>query len=87
MSFEFINKYNHKIIDLKSLLKKTKSFPRNKKIILCHGVFDVVHPGHIRHLVYASSKAEILVVSLTSDRYINKGTYRPHIPEKIRACP
>ena len=85
MSFEFINKFNHKITDLNTLLKKIKSFPREKKIIVCHGVFDVVHPGHIRHLVYASSKSPILVVSLTSDRYINKGTYRPHIPEKVRA--
>ena len=54
-------------------------------MIVCHGVFDVVHPGHVRHLAYAKSKATILVVSVTADKYINKGSYRPHIPEKIRA--
>ena len=48
-------------------------------------MFDVVHPGHIRHLAYASTKADILVVSITADRHIKKGVYRPHIPEGLRA--
>ena len=52
---------------------------------MCHGVFDVVHPGHIRHLAFAKSKAEILVASLTSDKFVTKGRYRPHIPESLRA--
>ena len=34
---------------------------------MCHGNFDVVHPGHIRHLVFAKSKADTLIVSITSD--------------------
>ena len=75
--------YSKKILSLKKLKKivnKTK-----QKIILCHGNFDVVHPGHIRHLTYAKSKADILVVSITADRYIKKGTYRPFVPENIRA--
>jgi len=59
--------------------------PRTKKVVMCHGVFDVVHPGHIRHFLFAKSKAPTLVVSLTSDAHINKGTYRPHIPEELRA--
>ena len=75
---------NKKITSLKGLLKKVGSLKsRSKKIILCHGVFDVVHPGHIRHLLYAKNKADVLVVSLTSDRFIKKGIYRPHIPEDI----
>jgi rfaE bifunctional protein kinase chain/domain len=59
--------------------------PRGRKVIMCHGVFDVVHPGHIRHLLYAKSKADILVASLTSDRHIDKGPYRPHVPQDLRA--
>ena len=39
---------------------------------MCHGVFDVVHPGHVRHLVYAKTKADILVVSITTDLHIKK---------------
>ena len=45
---------------------------------MCHGVFDVVHPGHLRHLIYAKSKADILIASLTADVHITKGQYRPH---------
>ena len=59
--------------------------PREKKVIMCHGVFDVVHPGHVRHLVYAKSKADILIASLTSDRHIKKGHNRPHVPQELRA--
>ena len=52
---------------------------------MCHGVFDVVHPGHLRHLLYAKSKADILVASLTADHHISKGNYRPHVPQDLRA--
>jgi rfaE bifunctional protein kinase chain/domain len=48
-------------------------------------VFDVVHPGHLRHLLYAKDKADILVVSITADVHISKGQYRPHIPQDLRA--
>ena len=76
---------NKKITSLKGLLKKVGSLKsRSKKIILCHGVFDVVHPGHIRHLLTQKIK-QIYLKSLTSDRFIKKGIYRPHIPEDIRA--
>ena len=37
---------------------------------MCHGNFDVVHPGHVRHLSYAKSKADYLVVSITADKFI-----------------
>ena len=77
--------YNKKIITIKELLKIIKPFPRNEKVIMCHGTFDVVHPGHIRHLFYAKSKAKYLIASLTSDRHIEKANYRPFIPEELRA--
>ena len=82
---ENIDKYSFKIVSLKELKKKVGSFPRKKKIIFCHGVFDIVHPGHIRHLAFAKSKADIMVVSITADKHIKKGTYRPHVPENLRA--
>jgi rfaE bifunctional protein kinase chain/domain len=59
--------------------------PRDKKVIMCHGAFDLVHPGHIRHLIYAKSKADILVASLTTDQHISKATFRPFVPEALRA--
>ena len=58
---------------------------KKKKTILCHGVFDIVHPGHIRHFAHCKQKAEILIVSLTKDEFIKKGAYRPMVPQDLRA--
>ena len=82
---DFLKKYQPKILNNLNFKKFIGTFPRKKKVIMCHGVFDVVHPGHIRHFMYAKSKADILLVSLTSDKHINKGNYRPHVPENLRA--
>ena len=59
--------------------------PRQKSVIMCHGTFDVVHPGHVRHLMYAKDKGDILVASLTADEHIEKGNFRPYVPEDLRA--
>lgn len=56
------------------------------EVVLCNGVFDIVHPGHLRHLLYARQHGSILVASVTSDRYVNKGAYRPHVPQGLRAA-
>ncbi len=85
MSLDLQDKYKYKIKKISELKKIKKNFLGKKKIILCHGVFDVVHPGHIRHLIYAKTKADILIVSVTADKFIKKGVYRPHIPEDLRA--
>ena len=79
------SKYFKKIIEIKKLKKILGNRPRKNKVILCHGNFDVVHPGHVRHLTYAKSKAKILIVSITADAFIKKGVYRPFVPEDIRA--
>ena len=76
--------YSKKIVNLK-FLQNLKKKNINKKIILCHGVFDIVHPGHIRHLIYAKEKADILIVSITTDIHIKKGIYRPLVPANLRA--
>lgn len=48
-----------------------------KKIVLCHGVFDVLHSGHIEYFKQAKQLGDILVVSVTTDKFVNKGPYRP----------
>jgi rfaE bifunctional protein kinase chain/domain len=85
MDFEYLNNYKYKIKTVAELTELLGDFPRTKTACLCHGVFDIVHPGHLRHLSYAKSKADFLIVSVTSDRHIKKDIYRPHIPEKLRA--
>ncbi|MBI4445900.1 MAG: adenylyltransferase/cytidyltransferase family protein [Acidobacteria bacterium] len=56
-----------------------------KKVVLCHGVFDLIHPGHIRHLAAARQHGDVLVVTVTPDRFVNKGPGRPVFPEDLRA--
>ncbi|MEK7868553.1 MAG: adenylyltransferase/cytidyltransferase family protein, partial [Candidatus Omnitrophota bacterium] len=46
---------------------------QGKKIVQCHGVFDLLHPGHIRHFESARKQGDVLIVTLTKDKYVNKG--------------
>jgi len=77
--------YAHKIKTAEEVYEIIGDLPRKKRAIMCHGVFDVVHPGHVRHMIYAKSKADILIASLTADKHIDKGQYRPHVPQDLRA--
>src|SRR6266568_2311870 len=56
-----------------------------RKIVHCHGVFDLLHIGHIKHLEAARQLGDALVVTLTPDRFVNKGPHRPAFPERLRA--
>ena len=67
----------HKIKTVDELCEAIGPRPREKKVIMCHGTFDLVHPGHVRHLLYAKSKADILVASLTADAHITKAQFPP----------
>lgn len=55
------------------------------RVVQCHGVFDLLHIGHIRHLREARSLGDLLVVTITPDRFVNKGPTRPAFNEKLRA--
>jgi len=46
-------------------------------VILCNGVFDILHAGHLAHLKEARGMGDSLVVSLTLDANVNKGDGRP----------
>jgi rfaE bifunctional protein nucleotidyltransferase chain/domain len=71
-----------KIVDLNFLKSLQKS---KNKIGLCHGVFDIIHKGHLQHLKFAKSKVDILVVSITSDKFVNKAPHLPINNQKYRA--
>lgn len=58
---------------------------RSKKIVQAHGVFDLLHIGHIKHLNHAKTLGDILVVTITADQFVNKGPGRPHFSEYLRA--
>ena len=70
------------IENLKKIIFKLKS--KKKRIVLCHGVFDLLHIGHIKHFNEAGKYGDILVVTLTPDAYVDKGPKRPAFSEKLR---
>ncbi len=61
-------------IEIKKIINCKKN---KKKIVLCHGVFDVLHTGHLKYFSQAKKLGHILVVSVTSDKFVNKGPLRP----------
>lgn len=63
----------------------TKIRESGRSIALCHGVFDLLHPGHFQHFKEASDLSDILVVSITADAFVNKGPGRPIFSQEIRA--
>lgn len=77
---------NPKIKTIEELALKIKILKTTgKKVIHCHGVFDLLHPGHVRHFYAAKALGEVLVVTVTPDRHVNKGPGRPVFTELLRA--
>lgn len=76
---------NKKIIKPKELIKKISELKiKNKKIVQCHGVFDILHLGHIKHFLEAKKNGDILIVTVTSDKFVNKGLNRPVFKQNYR---
>jgi cytidyltransferase-like protein len=78
--------FSHKIIEFSkagAVLDQLRA--EGKKIVQCHGTFDLIHPGHIYHLEEAKGYGDILVVTLTAERFVNKGPGRPYFNDKLRA--
>ena len=72
-------------LELSEVLKKIQNLKKKKKkIVLCHGVFDLVHLGHLEHFKTAKRFGDYLVVSLTKDKFIQKGPGRPLFNEQQR---
>jgi len=77
---------NHKIVPLQELPRVLGPHrAANQRIVHCHGVFDLLHIGHIRYFEQARSFGDVLVVTLTPDIYVDKGERRPAFPEQLRA--
>lgn len=74
-----------KILKIQVLEKVVQDFKKDGKVVgLCHGCFDVIHFGHLIHFNEASEKVDILIASVTPDRFVNKGPSRPIFGEKLR---
>lgn len=74
-----------KIVDLQELVEIVVRLKKeNKKIVLSHGVFDLIHIGHIRHFGAAKKLGDVLIATVTPDQYVNKGPGRPIFTEELR---
>ena len=76
---KFINDYS-------LLEKKISEYKKSaKKIVLAHGTFDLLHIGHIKHLDFAKKFGQILIVTITADKFVKKGIGRPFFKENFRS--
>lgn len=81
-----ISSFSPKICEFGELAERMRAARETgKRIVHAHGVFDLLHPGHIRHLEEARRLGDLLVVTITEDRHVNKGPHRPAFPEALRA--
>ena len=79
------NQTHNKIYTLEQLASKLEiERSSGKRITQCHGVFDLLHIGHIRHFEQAKKFGDILVVTVTPDEYVNKGPHRPAFSQDFR---
>lgn len=75
-----------KLLTLEALVAaRARARFAGRRVVQCHGCFDIVHPGHIRHLRQARALGDVLLVTITGDGGIAKGAGRPLIPEELRA--
>ncbi len=75
-----------KILSINALAGIIADLKSQKKVVVhSHGVFDLLHPGHIHHFLAAKKLGDVLVVTLTKDEYVNKGPGRPVFNHRLRA--
>jgi rfaE bifunctional protein nucleotidyltransferase chain/domain len=73
----------HSLAELAGIVDAERQHGR--RVVLCHGVFDLLHPGHIKHFEAAKRFGDVLVVTVTKDEYVNKGPGRPVFNHRLRA--
>ena len=79
---------SRKILTFKETERLISKFKKeDKKVGLCYGGFDLLHPGHIKHFESAKKLCDVLFVSITSDNYVSKrkNSGRPIFTDKLRA--
>ncbi|MBL79121.1 MAG: cytidyltransferase [Nitrosomonadaceae bacterium] len=75
-----------KIVSIEEIARYAKGLRKEgKRVVLCHGAFDLMHSGHIRYLQRAKQEGDILLVTVTADSFVNKGPGRPVFGEQLRA--
>jgi cytidyltransferase-like protein len=86
LSSDFADRISAKIRPLEQLAGViAEKQAAGQTVVHCHGVFDPLHVGHIRHFAEARRRGDLLVVTVTPDRFVNKGPHRPVFTQDLRA--
>ena len=81
-----VRSHKMKILDLNELAGKLLDLKsQGRKVVHCHGCFDMMHPGHIKYFQASKKMGDILVVTVTPDRFVDKGVGRPVFNQGLRA--
>ncbi len=79
-------KIKNKILLFDELIEKVGALQlQGKTVVQTHGVFDLIHPGIIKHLNSAKKEGEVLIVTIIKDEDVKKGAGRPIFLENLRA--
>jgi cytidyltransferase-like protein len=76
---------NSKIVsfeEIPAVIRKEKE--SGNKIVQCHGTFDLIHPGHIIHFEESKGMGDKLFVTVTGEKFVNKGPGRPYFNDELR---
>jgi rfaE bifunctional protein nucleotidyltransferase chain/domain len=75
-----------KIVSVNQLQEIATRYKHEGKIVAhCHGCFDLMHPGHIKYFQASKNMGDILIVTLSPDKYVDKGPDRPVFNQRLRA--
>ena len=75
-----------KILTIEQLAQTAEAArKKGKTVVLAHGTFDLLHMGHVRYLEQAHEQGDVLLTTITADRFVNKGPGRPVFTSSLRA--
>ena len=83
MAADRVNKKVQSLDELAAVSQALRA--EGRRVVLCHGVFDLLHLGHMRHFEAARTHGDVLIVTVTPDRFVAKGPGRPAFNERLRA--
>ncbi len=85
MSWPVRGNFERKVKTIPELIKIAEQCRSvGRVIVYCHGVFDIMHVAHVHHLEQAKREGDVLIVTLTTDEFVSRGTGRPIFDQNLR---
>ena len=84
-NLEVEKKIKNKRLLLDELIERVEDLKQSGKVVVqSHGIFDLIHPGVLKHLKEAKARGDVLIVTVIKDKDVRKGPERPIFPEDLR---